>query len=213
MNRFIVGLVGFKGSGKDTVGNYLHKKFGLEKTSFAEPVKKSLAAMFDWPEYLLEGITDESRMWRETEDEYWTDVLNRPITPRTMMQEFATEMIRNRLHKDFWTLRCRKTIENTSHDIVVTDLRFKNEIQMIRDFGGIIVWVKNPKLPDHYNQSLWYNNQNKLIQMVAKPFMKKMNKIHISERDWIGSKIDYVIENDSTLSELEYKVDKFYNLL
>ena len=61
----IIGLLGFAGSGKGTVADILVSK-GFKKESFADPVKDAVAAIFGWERSLLEGDTDESRIFRET---------------------------------------------------------------------------------------------------------------------------------------------------
>lgn len=43
----IIGLTGLKGSGKDTVAAYLIKEYGFERRAFADPLKRSIAALFD----------------------------------------------------------------------------------------------------------------------------------------------------------------------
>ena len=128
----IIALVGFKGSGKDTVGNSL-RNCGYETTSFAKPVKAALCEMFGWESSMLDGLTPESRRWRETPDPFWTEHFHKKITPRYMMQHFATDIVRDKLKSDFWTLRCRKILESSNTNIVITDARFVNEINMVRE--------------------------------------------------------------------------------
>ncbi len=60
----IVGLVGFIGSGKGTVGDILEQK-GFIKDSFAKPLKDACSVMFGWPREMLEGDTEVSRKWRD----------------------------------------------------------------------------------------------------------------------------------------------------
>ncbi len=40
--KIIIGLVGETGSGKDTVANYIQKKYGIELLRFGNPLKKTL---------------------------------------------------------------------------------------------------------------------------------------------------------------------------
>ena len=55
----IIGLVGFIGSGKDTVASRFIS-YGCVKDSFAAPLKDACAAIFGWPRELLEGDTVDS---------------------------------------------------------------------------------------------------------------------------------------------------------
>ncbi len=43
----IIGLVGETGSGKDTVADYLHDKYGAKLMRFADPIKSTLSIYFD----------------------------------------------------------------------------------------------------------------------------------------------------------------------
>ena len=78
----IVGFVGFIGSGKDTAADYLVNFHGFRRDSFAATLKDSVACVFGWDRTLLEGRTKESREWREQPDEWWSERLGKPITPR-----------------------------------------------------------------------------------------------------------------------------------
>jgi hypothetical protein len=71
----IVGLVGFIGSGKGTVADIMTTEHGFSKESFAGGVKDAASVIFGWDRKLLEGDTEESRAWRETPDEYWSEKL------------------------------------------------------------------------------------------------------------------------------------------
>ena len=61
----IIGVCGLIGGGKGTVGDILVEQYDFKKLSFADKLKDAVAEMFDWDRALLEGITDESRNWRE----------------------------------------------------------------------------------------------------------------------------------------------------
>jgi len=91
-----IGLCGEKGCGKDTIANFLVDHFDYTKVSFACSVKKIVSELFDWPYELLLGETEESRIWRETMDEWWTLKLNmgRDITPRFILQNIGTDVRR-----------------------------------------------------------------------------------------------------------------------
>ena len=99
----IIGLCGAQGAGKDTVGGILESKHGFVKLAFASAIKDVLSAMFSWPRDMLEGLTKESREWRETPNEYWSDKLAIPdFSPRKAMQIVGTDLFRNQLNKDIW---------------------------------------------------------------------------------------------------------------
>jgi hypothetical protein len=210
--RQIIALVGFQSSGKDTVGRLIQDSFPQFKLiSFAQPIKDSLSSMFGWERTLLEGLTPESRTWRETLDPFWSQHLQREITPRLMMRTFGTELIRNHLHQKFWTLSLQKTLMNSDESFVVTDTRFLNEIQMLRELGGKTVWVRRDPLPHYYSQALWLNQQRPLVQRLASPFLQKIKGVHRSEREWIGERFDHTLVNNGSIADLRHQVIEWIN--
>ena len=83
----IIGICGLIGSGKGTVADHLIDKHNFKKISFADKLKDAVAEMFEWPRPMLEGITPQSREWRERPDQFWTQELGRQITPRYVFKK------------------------------------------------------------------------------------------------------------------------------
>lgn len=105
-------------------------------------------------------------------------------TPRYLMQTIGTEWGRERMHQDFWRdlgLRMAKAHPRC----VITDVRFDNEAQAVRDAGGYMVKIIREGMPkandahaseagvsDHlinsrvYNQSTVEVLQKRLISLV-----------------------------------------------
>jgi hypothetical protein len=144
----IIGLVGFIGSGKGTVGD-MFESHGFVKDSFAKPLKDACSVMFGWPRELLEGDTEVSRKWREEPDTFWSEKFGYSFTPRYALQLMGTEAGRNVFHQDIWVMSLLNRAKGK--DVVVTDVRFKNEINYIQENGGIIVRVKRGEEPEWYN--------------------------------------------------------------
>ena len=69
-NGILIGVVGFMGSGKDTVADMLIER-GFIKDSFARTLKDAASALFGWDRDMLNGTTNESRKGREQPDPYW----------------------------------------------------------------------------------------------------------------------------------------------
>jgi hypothetical protein len=195
----IIGLVGFIGSGKGTVGNILTEK-GFVADSFARPLKDACSTIFGWPRDMLEGNTEVSRAWREKPDAYWSEKFGYEFSPRLALQLMGTEAGRNVFHKDVWVISLLNRAKGKN--VVVTDVRFQNEIAHIQDNGGKVVRVIRGVEPE------WYEN---LCQMTAfsqrQDYMKSFG-IHQSEWDWVGTKFDYTISNDGNLDDLGNAVEK-----
>ena len=194
----IIGLVGFIGSGKGTVGDILEQK-GFIKDSFAKPLKDACSVMFGWPRELLEGDTEMSRKWREEPDNYWSEKFGRVFTPREALQKMGTEAGRDVFHKDIWVISLLNRAKGK--DVVVTDVRFKNEIQYIQDNGGIVIRVKRGEDP------LWFPHLEKIHLETERTKFMQFEKIHKSEWDWVGCEFNYTIENNGSIQDLGKEVD------
>jgi hypothetical protein len=202
--QLIVGVIGFIDSGKGTVGNILVDQHGFNPESFAKPVKDCVAIMFDWPRELLEGDTKESREFREKIDPWWTTKLGYEVTPRKMLQLFGTECIRDVIDQDMWIMQLERRLEDRPY--VITDVRFPNEIEMIKNSGGYLIWVKRGELPEWYDTAL-DGNYLKKIRIGEHPMNYTYPEIHESEYAWIGSPVDFIIENNGTLEDLNTNIN------
>ena len=201
----IIGLVGFIGSGKGTVGDIL-EVHGFTKDSFAKPLKDACSIMFGWPRELLEGDTEVSRKWREETDSFWSEKFGYSFTPRLALQLMGTEAGRNVFHQDVWVISLLNRAKGK--DVVVTDVRFKNEINYIQQNGGVIVRVRRGEEPD------WYKLAEDAAAGFSSAIMGMKDKgIHQSEWDWIGSKFNYTIDNDGTVNELGNKVKELLQFI
>jgi hypothetical protein len=196
----IIGICGFQSSGKDTIADYLIKEHGFIKMSFASRLKDIIAIMFGWPRDKLEGLTKEDREWREQIDPWWSKTLQMPhLTPRYVMQYFATDLFRNKFHPDIWVKivenELNKLIEqNTEQKIVISDCRFENEINMILRLGGKIIQV-------HREPPYWFYDYRN-----GEEPPPNIKLIHRSEIEWIRCYRDYDITNDGTIEELYEKI-------
>ena len=182
----LIGLVGLIGSGKDTVAERLVTHHGYKRDSFAKSLKDAVSSMFNWDREMLEGNTESSRHWREQPDKFWSEKMGKEITPRWVLQYFGTEVMRGQMYDAIWvdSVIGRYKGENT----VISDTRFQNEIKTIKAHGGIIVLVKREEIP-------------------TREEMQKRGT-HQSEWDWIGTKFDYIIENNSSLAKFESEIEK-----
>ena len=187
----IIGICGLIGSGKGTVADILVEQ-GFKKVSFADKLKDGVSTIFGWDRAMLEGDTDESRTWREQRDDFWSSETKMEVTPRLVLQLFGTDCMRNGFHDGVWVSLLKKTILDNPGNYVVPDVRFENEISMLREIGGEVWEVKRGTDPE------W------MIQYETTGIEPK--KIHPSEWRWIKSVKDEVVTNDSTLNDLKHQV-------
>jgi hypothetical protein len=208
----IVGFVGFIGSGKDTAADYLVNFHGYRRDSFANTLKDAVACVFGWDRTLLEGRTKEAREWREQVDPWWAERLNMPdLTPRLMLQLWGTEVCRTGFHDDIWIASLENKMRKTTDNIVISDVRFPNEIKAIHNAGGIVVRIKRGDDPEWYDAAVSVNagpNGNSTWSL-SRVKLEKL-KIHASETAWVGGDIDHTVYNDTTIDAL---FDQIKNLI
>jgi hypothetical protein len=188
----IIGIAGFQGSGKDTIADYLQNIYGFKRDSFAATLKDAVAAVFGWDRNLLEGRTTESRAWREQVDSWWANRLNMPnLTPRLVLQKWGTEVARKSWHDDTWIASLENKLTRSHNDIVITDVRFPNEIQAVRNAGGIVIRVVRGPEPEWYDLAIETNNGTFNHMARAYP------EVHPSEWAWVGTQFDAVVDNNA----------------
>lgn len=134
----IIGICGRKYNGKDTIADYLVKTYGYMKVSFGDPLKRALKEIFGFNDEQLWGSDKEKR------DKFWN------VTPREMMQFIGTDCLREKMKKSYinnigdniWVMSMQRYIRNNpSKKIVIPDVRFTNEADMICEMGGQIIRV------------------------------------------------------------------------
>jgi hypothetical protein len=211
----VVGFCGLIGAGKDTAADYLCNYHGFRRDSFASSLKDAVSYVFGWDRILLEGRTSEARKWREQTDTWWADRLNMPnLTPRWVLQYWGTDVLRQNFHDEIWIASLENKIRKTQDNIVISDVRFPNEISAIHNVGGVVIRVKRGPEPEWYEDALSVNqgeNRN-LSRSLSRTRLEKFG-IHASETAWVGGDIDYIMENDGTIDQLFSQLETVLNKL
>lgn len=129
----LIGIVGRKGVGKDMCADFLCKHMSYVKRAFADPVKEGCLTLFQLDPLQLVGDN------KEVVDERWG------MSPRQMMQLLGTDMFRKMVSEDFWIQRFLVWYnESGNENVVVPDVRFQNEVDIIKSLGGRIIRLTRP---------------------------------------------------------------------
>ena len=193
----IIAISGLIGSGKDTVADYLVNLHEFRRESFAGNLKNAMCEIFGWDREMLEGRSKSSREWREQVDEWWAKRLNMPhLTPRWILQYVGTDVIRGHFHDDMWLASLENKLRKTDDDIIISDVRFKNEVKMLKDLGAVCVEVTRGDKPAWYQYAL--DGDTKKLETL---------KVHRSEYDWIGTDFDATLDNNGSLDDLYKQVE------
>jgi hypothetical protein len=143
----IIGFTGKAGAGKDTAADYLCNHYGFVKLSFAEPIKRALCAMLE-----------DFELFSPERKEAQIEGLDYSITPRRLAQTLGTEWGRNAVYADFWTdlwlIKANRLLA-AGRSIVVPDVRFNNENDLIFSKGGKVIKIlgrANSKVNPHESE-------------------------------------------------------------
>lgn len=163
----LIGITGLAGSGKSEVARVLIEESGFARVKFAGPLKNMLRTMLEGAGFCAD---DRERMIEGDLKEVIIPELG--VTPRHLMVTLGTEWGRNCVAQDIWTRLW--AMEADRHEaVVVDDVRFPNEVDLIRARGGHIVHIERPGL---------------------------VAGSHVSEQ--LEAKPDFTIRNTGTLEEL-----------
>lgn len=144
MNQIrVIGISGPIGSGKSSVGNYLVKKYNFKEYSFAGALKESIVSLYNIPKKYVYG----SQKDKEEIIPFWN------INGRKMCQTVGT-LFRDNIDKDFWIKRMhQEIIGNNEKKIVITDVRYPNELNyIINELKGDVLFITRDNLKyENYN--------------------------------------------------------------
>ncbi len=132
------GIIGRKRSGKDTFADTqrrIHSAGSIETVAFADPLKESMAILFDVP---LKHFYDDDL--KEKQDKRWN------MSPREMCMWMGTDILRNKVSADFLVQRAQSkvsklTVKPSVTAIVFTDVRFPNELKLLRDLNAKLIYI------------------------------------------------------------------------
>ena len=208
----IIGFVGLIGAGKDTAADYLVNFYGFRRDSFASTLKDAVSNVFGWDRTLLEGRTKEAREWREQVDPWWAERLGIPkLTPRWILQYWGTDVCRKAFHDDIWIASLENKMRKTKDNIVISDVRFPNEIKAIHNADGIVIRVKRGDDPEWFDAAVSANKgpTGNSTWSLSRLKLEKLG-IHASETSWVGGDIDYTVYNNASIDDL---FDQIKNLV
>lgn len=189
----------------DNISNWKQKSFagklkqiaslmtGIEVSKFEDQEFKKTYLGEEWNTFIPNKITIS---------EFLENGLGgkQPMQVRTFLQLLGTEAIRNGLHTNAWVNALFADYKSSFNQYVgenegyysypnwiITDVRFENEAQAIKDKGGIVIRV------------------NRLLKGVDNQQTVQLHPSETALDDW---KFDYFLENNGTIEELIEEVKK-----
>lgn len=118
----LIGIAGPARAGKDTLASYMLDNLDgvWLRSSFADPIKEMLRAI---------GVDCSDDKKAVVSDDYG-------VTPRHMMQTLGTEWGRHMIDGDIWVKAFARL--NAGKCVIVPDVRFENEVELVREHGVLI---------------------------------------------------------------------------
>jgi hypothetical protein len=132
-SKLIIGF-GYKAqSGKDTAADYLVKEHQFMRVAFADTLKESCRAVFNFSTEQLYGEL------KQTIDPFWNK------TPREYLQIIG-DGFRKFIDPLIWVKAIERKTQLIKGNIVIADIRYLNEIIFIHNIGGMAVKINR----NHY---------------------------------------------------------------
>jgi hypothetical protein len=168
MTKPIIAFTGLAQSGKTTAANAFIS-IGYDRMSFAEPIKA-----------MVQCLTP-----RLDKDARPLSLCGKSL--REVYQSLGTDWGRNMIGENIWVNAGRSRIETLLGDvesdiirgIVIDDIRFDNEAELVRNMGGVVIEITRSSVP----------------QME-----------HSSEAGISRDLIDYSFANEGDISTLQHQV-------
>lgn len=186
----------------DTLKDMVCMLIGCTRAQLEDPVFKNTELGESWVTYSVNDNNRTRDTWVVAGDE--RSIYNKynvysknKLTPRLLLQLLGTECGRNIIHPNIWINALfgkykqrpvgkpyndqnRRILEYPNW--IITDVRFINEVEAIKERGGIIIRVNNPNV--------------------------ESTDRHISETELDNYSFDYIVENGGTLNDLHIKVEE-----
>lgn len=155
----LICLTGKKQVGKDTSLKFIAEllregttqyRCNVKRWAFADYLKDVAAKLFGVERDKFDGTDIEKDSpthirWKAISDALWEDFfgeeepVNEFMTHRELLQIFGTNACRG-IMPNVWPEYLRRALESSRADVnVVTDARFPNEVEMLREMGGYVV--------------------------------------------------------------------------
>ena len=190
----ILLLTGAEGVGKSTLARELVDTHGFEELTFAAGVRHALIPL--WAGFAnmmssyveLPTLTMNMTYDRELKEAPLNTLTldDKQVSPRVLMQWLGTDIMRRHVCQDIWALALvgilRTRIASGINKFVISDLRFENELEVVRSMypNARVVRI------EHFDMSARALLREKALEG------------HISMQGWTRLPSDSVVYNDFT---------------
>lgn len=197
----LIGLGGRLRSGKDVVADRLVEKHGYVKLGMSDALHEAMLAIdpiVTHEEMVLVRKTSEGLQWRRDTPARYSEIVEhigyveakKIPEVRRLLQQLGTDVGRKMIGENVWVNVMARKIDDhrgAGHPVVVTGLRFPNEVRMIEELDGQAVWIERPGVHAPSTGTAAHASENS-----------------VSARDF-----HWTLRNDGSLEALERQVDQY----
>lgn len=149
MSTLIVGVSGKKRHGKNTASEVLARDLGFTEVAFGDALKQAVyildPILWSW-RWLLRTLAGRPMRVRELVDAVGWEAAKEVPEVRRLLQKMGTEVGREILGEDIWVRTALAKAAAIDGPVVITDVRFRNEVDAVRAAGGMLLRVNRPSV-------------------------------------------------------------------
>ena len=174
MNRTIIMVSGYAGSGKDTISNFFVSNRQFVRVAFADSLKEFCSSKYKIDIKKFHTQEGKASLYEKNENMTLRDILiDEAYNQRRDDPNFFVNLVINK-------------IKNLNHDVVISDFRYLNE---------------------YYNIKREFSNNFKIKTLhVDRPKISVCDEE--SEHQLDEFKFDYHVTNNTTIGDLQCKIDE-----
>jgi len=138
----MIALKGLAGAGKDTIANRLVDNWGYTKLAFADALRDFVFVTNPW----VPTGTTFTRLQEVITAVGWDTAKRNYPEIRGLLQRTGTEAGRTIFGPNCWARALKKRWEDqgSPRRVVISDLRYRNEYDVIKGWGFLVWHVYNP---------------------------------------------------------------------
>lgn len=181
----VIGLGGYAYSGKDAFADILEQELDWYKTYMSKALRECLEVLNPIIEH--DFLDDKFVRFGDLISQVGYEKAKENKEVRALLQRMGTEVGRKLWNENFWVDLCFSDVADKlmrkCRNVVVTGIRYHNELNRISTFSGVSIWVDRPG----------YSAVNE----------------HSSDNTLTKWDFDYVFTNSGTLEDLKTTVPAF----
>lgn len=184
----LIGLGGKLRSGKDALAEYLRSEHDFIVMGMSDALNEALLKLNPWIE--VPGGRENFSALQRYQDLHdavgYVEAKKNPEV-RRLLQVLGTEVGREMINPDVWVSMAEKRILgylSEGRSVVITAMRFPNELDMLERLGGTSIWIDRPDEARGVHTEV---------------------SAHASETSVQASQFEYILRNGGTLEDLYEK--------